>query len=415
MRVLGATDIERAAARGRNRRDSRSPLCGESSTSGSALARGIMAQERRVVALTPSCTGVLMASLRWQADMRPGAISRAPVRPRGSAASRAGSADGSGSPAAAPAATGSRPRSARTCASRRRRCPPRRAAPACTDDSAPRRVSPAGPDLDDAPEVHDDDAIADVPDDAEVVADEEVREVERARSSMKRFSTCAWIDTSSAATDSSQTRNSRLDRERARDADARALPAGELVRKAAHQRRIESDAVEMQADVFDLLRVADEAVHDRRLADDVDDAHPRIERRVRILEDHLHLELLLAGRAGGLARQRRALPEALPADGCRSPTAMRPSVDLPQPDSPTSPTTSPWLDGEIDAVDRVHDFLPRAGTKPTRRPSRSRCRALAHEALRHARELEQRQQDRRAGGGTRAGGGARSCGRCTSG
>ena len=35
---------------------------------------------------------------------------------------------------------------------------------------------------------------------------------------MNRFSTCAWIDTSSAATDSSQTRNSGL------TASARAMP-----------------------------------------------------------------------------------------------------------------------------------------------------------------------------------------------
>ena len=70
---------------------------------------------------------------------------------------------------------------------------------------------------------------------------------------MNRFSTCAWIDTSSAAIDSSQTRNSRLHRERARDADAGALAAGELVREAAHERRIEPDAVQLQADVLDLL------------------------------------------------------------------------------------------------------------------------------------------------------------------
>ena len=39
------------------------------------------------------------------------------------------------------------------------------------------------------------------------------------------------------------------------------------------------------------------------------------------------------------------------------PATMRPSVDLPQPDSPTRPTTSPRADGEIDVVDRVHDLV----------------------------------------------------------
>ena len=45
--------------------------------------------------------------------------------------------------------------------------------------------------------------------------------------------TCAWIDTSRADTGSSQTMSLGLDRERARDADALALAARELVRVAA--------------------------------------------------------------------------------------------------------------------------------------------------------------------------------------
>ena len=134
-----------------------------------------------------------------------------------------------------------------------------------------------------------------------------------------------------------------LHRERAGDADARALAARELVRKAPHQRRVETDAVQLQADVFDLRVGADEAVRDRRLADDVDDAHPRIERRVRILEDHLHLELLARARRRRV-QMRRAARRARSAR-LRTAAAARPrggpSVDLPHPDSPTRPTTSP--------------------------------------------------------------------------
>ena len=70
------------------------------------------------------------------------------------------------------------------------------------------------------------------------------------------------------------------------------------MRIAAHQRRIESDLVEHHADVFDLLLRGDQAVNDGRFADDVDNAHPRIERCVRILEDHLHLELRAARCSG---------------------------------------------------------------------------------------------------------------------
>ena len=64
-----------------------------------------------------------------------------------------------------------------------------------------------------------DDAVGDVLDDAEIVADEEIGELElAARSSMNRLRTCAWIETSSAATASSQTSNSGL------TASARAMP-----------------------------------------------------------------------------------------------------------------------------------------------------------------------------------------------
>ena len=48
--------------------------------------------------------------------------------------------------------------------------------------------------------------------------------------SSSRFRICAWIDTSSAETGSSQTISFGPQRERARDADPLALTAGELVR-----------------------------------------------------------------------------------------------------------------------------------------------------------------------------------------
>src|SRR6185369_16188839 len=92
--------------------------------------------------------------------------------------------------------------------------------------------------------------------------------------------------------------------------DARTLPSRELMRKAAHQHRIEADAIQLQPDVLDLLPRPANAVNDRRLADDVDHAHPRIERRIRILEDHLHLELLRARRLGGKADERSPAPVA---------------------------------------------------------------------------------------------------------
>jgi hypothetical protein len=56
------------------------------------------------------------------------------------------------------------------------------------------------------------------------------------------LTTCAWIDTSSAAIGSSQTMNFRVQRQRPGDADALALAAGEFVRVAVGESRFRPTA-----------------------------------------------------------------------------------------------------------------------------------------------------------------------------
>ena len=93
------------------------------------------------------------------------------------------------------------------------------------------------------------------------------------------------------------------------------------------------------------------------------DALARIERRVRILEDHLHL----AAERSQLAPRERGDVACRRSGSCRwsaraAARGSRPSVDLPQPDSPTMPSVSPRADLERDAVDRVHVLArPRGG------------------------------------------------------
>ena len=82
----------------------------------------------------------------------------------------------------------------------------------------------------------------------------------------------------------------RLQRERARDADALALAAGELVRVAVVVLRVEPDRVHQLLDRPLALALARLELVDReRLADDRADRLARVQRRVRVLEDHLHL------------------------------------------------------------------------------------------------------------------------------
>ncbi len=63
------------------------------------------------------------------------------------------------------------------------------------------------------------------------------------------------------------------------------------MRVAAHIRRVEADAAQHVVDIGGEPGICNDAVHDRRLADDVGDAHARVERGVRVLEDHLHRQL----------------------------------------------------------------------------------------------------------------------------
>ena len=123
--------------------------------------------------------------------------------------------------------------------------------------------------------------------------------------SLSRLRIWACTDTSSAETGSSQTISDRVDRERAGDADPLALAAGELVREPVVVLRVEPDDLEQLRDAALALGRRADAVDVERLGDDEADALARVERRVRVLEDHHHLA---PERAHVLARELRDVP-----------------------------------------------------------------------------------------------------------
>ena len=156
----------------------------------------------------------------------------------------------------------------------------------------------------------------------------------------------------------------RVQGERAGDADPLALAAGELVRVAvqvgrARGRRPRAAPAPAAASSREPV-----AVDPERVADDLADPLARVERGVRVLEDHLHLA---PERAQLPPRERRdvgAVEESrVPLVGSCSRTSSRPSVDLPQPDSPTMPSVSPRSHLERDAVDGVHELAGRRGER----------------------------------------------------
>src|SRR5207237_6498467 len=73
------------------------------------------------------------------------------------------------------------------------------------------------------------------------------------------------------------------------DADALPLAAAELVRVPVGVVRGEADDLEQFLHAPHLCLAAGQPVALRRLADDVPDGHPRVERGIGVLEDDLHV------------------------------------------------------------------------------------------------------------------------------
>ena len=141
--------------------------------------------------------------------------------------------------------------------------------------------------LDDAPEVHDRDAVRDLADHREVVRDEDVGQVELALQALQQVEDLR-LDRDVERRDGLVADDQLgAQRERASHADALALAARELVRIAVVVLRVHAAARHQL--LHQRPRVALGLVDGERLSDDLAHRLPRVERRVRILEDHLHL------------------------------------------------------------------------------------------------------------------------------
>ena len=81
----------------------------------------------------------------------------------------------------------------------------------------------------------------------------------------------------------------RIQRERARDPDPLTLAPGESVGVAPHVFRPKTHKAKQFDNPVDPFLLVSHAVDQQRLADDVEQGHPRIQRRKRVLKDHLHL------------------------------------------------------------------------------------------------------------------------------
>ena len=109
------------------------------------------------------------------------------------------------------------------------------------------------------------------------------------------------------------------------------------------------------------------AVQHQRFGDLVADGEHRVERGHRLLEDHRDrgCRASRASRRSVSASRSRALEQRCARRRCaRAASAIRRRIEsavtlLPQPDSPTTPSVSPRLDGERHAVDGPHHAVAR--------------------------------------------------------
>src|SRR5688572_15117185 len=143
-------------------------------------------------------------------------------------------------------------------------------------------------DLDDAAEIHHRYPLADVPDDAEVVPDEEIGEAELVAQLLEQPDDLR-LDRDVEGGDRLVAHDEvRPEGKRARDADALALAAAHLMRIAVYRtRRKPADRQQFAHLPQARGAVGFDAVHQQGLADDLLHGHPRIERAVRILEHRL--------------------------------------------------------------------------------------------------------------------------------
>ena len=104
-----------------------------------------------------------------------------------------------------------------------------------------------------------------------------------------------------------------------------------------------------------LRRVRADAERRHALLQRLRDAHARVERRVGVLEDDLHVLAPRPQRAAARAASSSTPSnQTAPEVGSTSRRMPLPTVVLPQPDSPTSPSVLPARDRERHAVDRLH-------------------------------------------------------------
>ena len=144
--------------------------------------------------------------------------------------------------------------------------------------------------LDDPPQVHDRDPVADVAHDREIVGDEQHGEAEPLAQALEQVEHVCLHRDVEGGDGLVGNEEVRLERERAGDAHTLPLTAGELAREGVEGALAEAHEVdELTAALADPSGLGTISCTPSDLGERLPHGHPRIQRRVGVLEHDLHV------------------------------------------------------------------------------------------------------------------------------
>ena len=148
--------------------------------------------------------------------------------------------------------------------------------------------------FDDAPQIHDADAVADVADDVQIVRDEQIRKPQlilKAHQQIQHLRLNGNIQRGNRLIRNDET---RARDQGAGDGDALTLTAGELMRIAVELLGRNADRAGNPQHALVQLILRELEVRNQRLLQQLANGHARIQRGIRILKDQLHVAAFLA-------------------------------------------------------------------------------------------------------------------------
>ena len=212
--------------------------------------------------------------------------------------------------------------------------------------------------LDDPAKIHDEDPPADVFDDGDVVRDEQAGHIVTSLEVLEKIDDLRLNRDVEGADRFVAHHEPGLEGERAGDADPLPLPAAQLVRISLRMRRVHPHFGQQSLDSpAACRRLGRETVDVERFADNSGDGHARVQRTVRILENHLKIPPARPKSRSGQPRNVFPSEQDLARGGLDQPDDRPAQGGLAAAAFADETNGFAWRNGQADIVHGPHDVL----------------------------------------------------------